>query len=74
MPNKQHLSEAYHLVMEDLFRSLKSLDDGDKIRLGQLGTFHKKQARIKSALDGKTYLYYRLTFKPSAALKKAIDE
>ena len=71
---KSDLNQAYQLVIEDLFRALKSISDGDKIRLGKLGTFHKKQAKIKSALDGKTYLYYRLTFKPSAVLKKALDE
>ena len=71
---KQDLSTAYDLVIADLFHSLKKIQDGDKIKLGNLGTFHKKQREITTALNGKTYVYYQVSFKASSVLKKALDK
>ncbi|KLL03645.1 MAG: hypothetical protein MRERV_36c030 [Mycoplasmataceae bacterium RV_VA103A] len=73
-PNHPNLEAAYDLVITDLFHSLKKLKDGDSIKLGNLGTFQKKQAQITTALNGKTYVYYRVNFKASRTLKKELDK
>jgi len=70
----QSLSAAYDLVIADLFHSLKKIKDGDKIKLGKLGTFHKKQREITTALNGKTYVYYLVSFKASSTLKRELDK
>jgi len=66
------LAESYDLVLADLFSKLTKLKEG-VIKLGDLGTFHKKQRIIKSALNGKTYVYYQVSFKASPELKKELD-
>jgi nucleoid DNA-binding protein len=66
------LVSAYDLVLTDLFSKLTKLKEG-AIKLGSLGTFHKKQRVIKSALNGRTYAYYQVSFKASQALKKELD-
>ncbi|CAH1755714.1 9142_t:CDS:2 [Entrophospora sp. SA101] len=68
-PTQSEIKQAYDLVTADLFHNLKKAQDGDKIKLGNLGSFHKKRATIQSALDGNTYRYYRISFKVSAKLK-----
>jgi len=73
-PIRHHLEAAYDLVITDLFHSLKKLKDGDSIKLGNLGTFQKKQREITTALNGKTYVYYQISFKASSTLKKELDK
>ena len=73
-PTHHNLEAAYDLVITDLFHSLKKLKDGDSIKLGNLGTFQKKQAEITTALNGKTYVYYRVSFKASSTLKRELDK
>jgi len=72
--NQSQIKQAYDLVAKDLFSALKKAKDGTKIKLGELGTFRKKSTRIHSALDGYTYRYYRISFKISDTLKKALDK
>ena len=67
------LTQSYDLVLADLFSKLTKLKEG-VIKLGQLGTFHKKQRIIKSALNGRTYVYYQVSFKASNTLKKELDK
>ncbi|CAG8633154.1 12847_t:CDS:2, partial [Ambispora gerdemannii] len=55
-----NLATAYDLVLTDLFSSLKKLKDKGVIKLGNLGTLQKKKTQITTALNGKTYVYYRL--------------
>ena len=69
----ENLASAYDLVIADLFSSLKKLKDKGVIKLGNLGTLHKKKAQITTALNGKTYVYYRVNFKASSLLKKELD-
>jgi len=71
---KQNLSTAYDLVIADLFSLLKKAKDGAKIKLGELGTLHKKHRIMYSALNGKAYAYYQVSFKASPELKKALDK
>ena len=72
--NPHHnLASAYDLIITDLFHKLSQMKEG-VIKLGTLGTLHKKQRIIKSALNGRTYAYYQISFKASAALKKALDK
>ena len=68
-----HLALAYDLVIADLFSNLKKMKDG-VIKLGLLGNLQKKQRIIKSALNGKTYAYYQVSFKASPKLKKELDK
>ena len=68
-----HLASAYDLVLTDLFSNLKKMKDG-VIKLGSLGNLTKKQRIIKSALNGKTYAYYQVSFKVSPKLKKELDK
>ena len=68
-----NLAPAYDLVLTDLFNKLTKLKEG-VIKLGTLGTLHKKQRIMKSALNGRTYAYYQVSFKASSTLKKALDK
>jgi len=68
-----NLAEAYDLVLADLFSKLGKMKDG-VIKLGALGNLHKKQRVIHSALNGRTYAYYQVSFKTSSTLKKALDK
>ena len=70
--NHSPLKPAYDLVSKDLFSTLKKAKDGAVIKLGNLGTFEKKLARITNPY-GDTYRYYRISFKPSNQLKKELD-
>jgi len=72
--NRQVLEQAYDLVIADLFHSLKKLQDGQSILLGNLGTLHKKERELYSALHKKTYVYYQVSFKASNLLKKELDK
>ncbi|CAG8717309.1 6002_t:CDS:2, partial [Ambispora leptoticha] len=56
--NHQVLAKAYDLIIADLFTKLKKMQEG-VIKLGALGTLHKKHRLIRSALNGKTYTYYQ---------------
>ena len=68
-----NLTSAYDLVLADLFLNLKKMKEG-VIKLGDLGNLQKKQRVITSALNGKTYAYYQVSFKASAQLKKELDK
>jgi hypothetical protein len=72
--NRNHLTSAYDLVIADLFSLLKKAQDGSKIKLGDLGTLHKKQRILHSALNGRTYAYYQVSFQASSFLKKELDK
>ena len=70
---KQNLGNAYDLVIADLFSNLKKMKEG-VIKLGELGDLHKKKRLIRSALNGKSYVYYQVSFKASNTLKKELDK
>jgi hypothetical protein len=46
--NQSELKQTYDLVVKDLFSALKKAKDGAKVKLGDLGSFEKKLARITS--------------------------
>ncbi len=71
--NKPDLGPAYDLIIADLFNKLVKMKEG-VIKLGELGNLHKKQRTIRSALNGKTYAYYQISFKASSTLKKELDK
>ena len=68
-----NLASAYDLVLPDLFNNLVKMKEG-MIKLGTLGTLHKKQRIMRSALNGRTYAYYLASFKASGELKKSLDK
>ena len=68
------IGQAYDLVIADLFTRLKKMKNGDRIKLANLGTLSKKEREIQSALTGKTYVYYQVSFKASSLLKKELDK
>jgi nucleoid DNA-binding protein len=70
---KTNLASSYDLIIADLFNKLVKMKEG-VIELGSLGSLHKKGRIIRSALNGKTYAYYQVTFKASSTLKKEILE
>ena len=72
-PASPNLASAYDLVLADLFTKLTKLKEG-VIKLEPLGTLHKKQRIMRSALNGRTYAYYQISFKASGKLKKALDK
>lgn len=72
--NSSSIGQAYDLVIADLFTRLKKIKDGDRIKLGNLGTLHKKEREINSGLTNKTYIYYQISFKASKELKKELDK
>jgi nucleoid DNA-binding protein len=67
------LGSAYDLVIADLTNKLVKMKDG-VIKLGDLGTLHKKQRVFTSSLNDRTYEYYRVSFKASKELKKELDK
>ena len=72
-PASPNLASAYDLIIADLFNKLTKLKEG-VIKLGNLGTLHKKQRIMRSALNGRTYAYYQVSFKASNLLKKELDK
>ncbi|CAG8660722.1 7797_t:CDS:2, partial [Paraglomus brasilianum] len=57
-PSSPNLASAYDLIIADLFNKLAKIKEGT-IKLGTLGTLHKKRRIMKSALNGRTYAYYQ---------------
>lgn len=72
--NPSNIGQAYDLVIADLFTRLKRMKNGAQIKLGNLGILSKKEREIHSALTGKTYVYYQVSFKASKELKKELDK
>ena len=72
-PSSPNLAPAYDLIIADLFNKLAKMKEG-VIKLGTLGTLYKKQRIMRSALNGRTYAYYQVSFKASSTLKKALDK
>ena len=68
LPVQSGIKQAYELVSQDLFSTLKKAKDGAKIKLGDLGTFEKKLSTITNPY-GDVCRYYRISFKLSAKLK-----
>lgn len=68
-----NLGEAYDLVIADLFSKLIKFRER-VIKLGELGTLHKKEREIRSPGNGKVYVYYQISFKASEELKKELDK
>jgi nucleoid DNA-binding protein len=67
------LAQSYDLIIADLFSKLVKMKEG-VIKLGTLGNLQKKRRIIRSALNGKTYAYYQVSFKASPKLKKELDK
>ena len=70
--NQSQIKQAYELVAQDLFSSLKKAKDGTKIKLGDLGSFQKKLSRVSNSFG--VYRYYRINFSASSLLKKELDK
>ena len=70
---KQNLGESYDLVIADLFSKLTKIKEG-VIKLGDLGVLQKKERKTRSPANGKTYVYYLVSFKASPNLKKELDK
>ena len=74
LSNQQtNLAQSYDLIIADLFSKLVKMKEG-VIKLGELGNLHKKKRIITSALNGRTYAYYQVSFKASRELKKELDK
>jgi hypothetical protein len=77
MNSPKELKQAYQLVSQDLFNRLVKAQNGETIYLGTRGSFgslKKSESQTKSALDGNTYAFYRLNFKPSRHLKSELNK
>ena len=81
MPTKKYtlaeLKRAYTIVTEHLAQELIKAQPNQTIRLGKLGSFKKTENQITSHLQNKKgirYVYYRLLFKPYAALKTELNK
>ena len=72
-PTKPDLAQSYDLIIADLFSKLAKMKEG-VIKLGALGNLQKKRRIIRSALTGKAYAYYQVSFKSSPTLKKELDK
>jgi hypothetical protein len=73
----KELKSAYQLVTQDLFSRLLQASPQQTLFLGSrgaLGSFKKTENRLTSSLDGQTYAYYRINFKPSRKLKAALNQ
>ena len=71
---KSALKEAYNLVINDLFQTFLKARDGQAIRLDKIGTFTKTKSQMISHLDGNAYRFYKMGFRMSRTLKKALDQ
>jgi hypothetical protein len=70
--NQSGLKQAYELVAKDLLSALKKGKDGSKVKLGDLGYFHKKLSRVTNSFG--VYRYYRINFSASSLLEKEVDK
>ena len=71
------LKKAYTIFTEHLAQELIKAAPQQTIRLGKLGSFKKTENQITSRLQNKKgirYVYYRLLFKPYAALKSELNK
>ena len=71
------LKEAYSIVTADLFNRLVKAKTDQTIQIGTLGSFgslKKTECQQKCGWDSNTYAYYKLSFRPSARLKKALNQ
>jgi nucleoid DNA-binding protein len=70
-----NLNDAYDLLIKDLFNKIIGLKKEGVIKLGSLGTLHKKyRIQRNNPLTGRTYAYYQISFKASSKLKKELDK
>ena len=71
------LKEAYTIATQDLFQRLVKAKPNEAIQIGTLGSFgslKKTECQQKCGWDGNIYAYYRLSFRPSARLKQALNQ
>ena len=74
---EKELKQAYSITVPDLFQKLVKAKTNQTIQigsLGSLGSFKKSEQKIKSALDGNTYVFYRIKFTPSSKLKVELNK
>src|SRR4051812_7467453 len=71
---KSALKEAYNLVINDLFQTFLKAADGQAIRLDKIGTFTKRPSQMISRLDNQAYRFYKMGFRMSRPLKRALDQ
>ena len=74
---QKELKQAYQIVTQDLFQSLVKAKTNQTIQigsLGSLGSFKKSEQKMKSALDGNSYVFYRIKFTPSSKLKSELNK
>ena len=74
---QKSLKEAYSIVTADLFNRLVKTKANEAIQIGTLGSFgslKKTECQQKCGWDSNTYAYYRLSLRPSARLKQALNQ
>lgn len=71
--NQTELKRAYSLVINDLFANLCKLKNGKSLCLNQIGTFTKTPSQMVSGLDNQAYVFYKMGFRMSQTLKRALD-
>jgi len=71
------LKEAYTIATQDLFQRLVKAKTKETVPIGTVGSFgslKKNECQQKCGWDGNTYAYYKLSFRPSVRLKKALNQ
>jgi len=71
---KTALKEAYQLVKNDLFNNLLKMKNKERLTLRGIGTFVKKKSQRYCGWDKNTYLNYRVSFRTSDTLKRALEK
>jgi hypothetical protein len=64
------IKQAYAIVTQDLFNQLIQAQNGDTVRLGNLGKFTKFEQELSNPKYG-NHIYYKLTFRCFSKLKEA---
>jgi len=79
--SQKELKLAYQLVTQDLFSRLLKAPDQQTVYLGPRGAFgslkkteQQMVSHMRGKSYGKTYAFYRLSFKPSRQLKAALNK
>jgi len=67
------LKQAYQIVQEDIFNNLLKAQDGETVRLSNLGKFTKTETLANHKKYGR-HVYYKLTFRCFSKLKEAFHK
>ncbi|WNE40212.1 MAG: hypothetical protein GBAus27B_000279 [Mycoplasmataceae bacterium] len=64
------INKVFPIIIERFAKTLKSLQAGESLRFGRLGSFKKTLRQVRSPENGKLYKGYQYSFKAFSLVKK----